>query len=94
LIVGLYTNVASGRALDQICKGKSRQVWAIDQKQLAGIALTVLFKSDAAMLIPNSNHCLDAFSVQPPTGDSGTTNKTSAVLEELHARMVRNISNH
>jgi hypothetical protein len=75
-------------------KGKSWQVSAIDQKQLAGIALTVPFKSDAAMLIPNSNNCLDAFSVQPPIGDSGTTNRTSALLEELHAHTVQRISHH
>ncbi len=93
MIVGL-SNVSPRRVLGQIYKGKSRQVWAIDQKQFAGIALTVPFKSDAAMLIPNSNHCLDAFSVQPPIGDSGTTSKSSAVLEELHAHTVRKISNH
>jgi hypothetical protein len=58
------SNVPSRRVPDQICKGKSRQVRAIDEKQLAGIAPNVLFKSKAAMLICNSNHCLDAFSVQ------------------------------
>jgi len=41
------------------------------------------------MLIPNSNNCLDAFSVQPAIGESMTTNRTSTLLEELHAHTVR-----
>jgi hypothetical protein len=41
------------------------------------------------MLISNSNNGLDAFSVQPTIGESMTTNKTSTLLEELHAHMVR-----
>lgn len=41
------------------------------------------------MLIPNSNNCLDAFSVQPTIGGSRTTKKTSTLLEELHAHTVR-----
>jgi hypothetical protein len=41
------------------------------------------------MLIPNSNNCLDALSVQPTIGESMTTNKTSTLLEELPAHTVR-----